>query len=167
MNNLATRTPEATRSGTVALAVPAVMAAFTIITAIGTARMEVPEETDFPGPTFVPWILVAAGALLTVLLAVAAVRHGDVVAKGNTYPTYTDWKAVSWAVGGFLAFGALLDILGWIIAAALLFWTVAHAFASKRPLFDVSVALLASSGIYLIFGVVLDVPLPAGILGGL
>lgn len=153
--------------GKAALSIPGVMGAFTLLTAIGNLRMEVPGDADFPGPTFFPWILVVAGGLMTVLLTVHYLRHPDPHADGDGYPTYTDWQMVGWVVGGFLAFSALLEVLGWILAAALLFWSVARAFGSTRALFDLSAGLLASSGIYLIFAVVLGLPLPSGLLGGI
>ena len=73
-----------------------------------------------------------------------------------------------WAVVvfGFLAFALTLEVLGWILAAALLFWAVARGFGSRRPLFDISLALLVSSAIYLAFTVGLGLTLPSGILGG-
>lgn len=61
----------------------------------------------------------------------------------------------------------LLDVLGWILAAALMFWCVTRAFGGKRPLFDISVALLVSSAVFVVFGVGLDLALPSGLLGGL
>ena len=46
----------------------------------------------------------------------------------------------------------LLDPVGWIIAAAVLFWGVAYALGSRRPVFDIGVRLVMSSVIQLIFG---------------
>jgi putative tricarboxylic transport membrane protein len=52
------------------------------------------------------------------------------------------------------------------VAAAVLFWGVAYALGSRRPLFDVSVALVMSSVIQLTFGYLLGLNLPAGFLAG-
>ena len=84
----------------------------------------------------------------------------------GTYRTYSDWAAVAWCVGGFLAFALTLEILGWIPAAALLFWCVSRGIGSKRPLFDLSLALVVSSVVYLAFAVGLGLNLPSGIIGG-
>ena len=43
---------------------------------------------------------------------------------------------------------------------------MARGFGSRRPLFDISLALLVSSAIYLAFTVGLGLTLPSGILGG-
>ena len=55
-------------------------------------------------------------------------------------------------LASLVAFIVLLRPAGWIIAAALLFWGVSYALGSRRPVFDISVALVMSSLIQLIFG---------------
>ncbi|MEX5260008.1 tripartite tricarboxylate transporter TctB family protein [Kocuria sp. CPCC 205263] len=155
-------------SGRSGLVVPAVMAAFSTYLLIGILTMEVPEGTDFPGPTFYPLILVVAGYVLAVLLTLHYLRtpeHPEEL-SARTWRTYSDWSAVIWTMGGFLAFALTLEVLGWILAAALLFWAVARGFGSRRALFDISLALGLSSAIYLAFTVGLGLNLPSGILGG-
>ncbi|HKO32422.1 MAG TPA: tripartite tricarboxylate transporter TctB family protein, partial [Candidatus Limnocylindria bacterium] len=68
--------------------------------------------------------------------------------------------------GSLVAFMVLLRPVGWIVAAAVLFWGVAYALGSRRPIFDVSVALVMSSLIQLTFGYLLGLNLPAGFLAG-
>ncbi|KXP09880.1 Tricarboxylate transport protein TctB [Tsukamurella pulmonis] len=156
-----------TGNGLGALIVPAILAIASTLVVIGNLTMDV-QSDDSPGPTFFPWLLAIAGYALAVALAVQFVRNPDELARSETkFRTYTDWMAAGWLVGGLVAFAVLLDVLGWILAAALLFWCVTRAFNSKRPLLDVSAGLLLSSAVFLIFGVLLDVPLPSGILGGL
>jgi putative tricarboxylic transport membrane protein len=65
-----------------------------------------------------------------------------------------------------VAFIVLLRPAGWILAAAVLFYGVAYALGSRRPVFDLSVALVMSSIIQLIFGTALGLNLPAGFLEG-
>lgn len=155
-------------SGRSGLVVPAVMAAFSTYLLVGALTMEIPEGTDFPGPTFYPLILTAAGYVLALLLTLHYLRtpeHPEEL-SARTWRTHSDWSAVLWSAGGFLAFALTLEVLGWILAAALLFWAVARGFGSRRPLFDISLALLVSSAIYLAFTVGLGLTLPSGILGG-
>ncbi|GAA1213158.1 tripartite tricarboxylate transporter TctB family protein [Prauserella alba] len=149
------------------LLVPLVVAIVCTLVVIGMVGMEVPPETTFPGPRFFPTILVVAGYALSILLVVHYLRHPDEEATETQYRTYSDWPAFAWVAGSFLAFAVLLDVLGWILAAGLLFWGVARGVGSKRPLFDVSVALLLSSLIYLVFAAGLGVTLPSGLLGGM
>src|SRR5699024_266000 len=95
-------------------------------------------------------------------------RRPEAVAEtsGRSYRTYSDFTALAWVVGGFLAFALLLNPLGWILAAALLFWTAAHGFGSRRPVFDILISLFMSSLVYLIFATGLGLNLPSGLLGG-
>ena len=86
--------------------------------------------------------------------------------SGRRWRTHSDPAALAWTVGGFFAFSLLLPWLGWILAAALLFWCVARGFGSRRPGFDVILALFMSSAAYLAFDVGLGLNLPSGILGG-
>ena len=76
------------------------------------------------------------------------------------------WRSLLWVVGSFLAFALLLEVLGWIIAATLLFVGVVRGFASSRWLFNALVGLTLSSVIYIAFDMLLGLPLPSGILGG-
>ncbi|WP_313564827.1 tripartite tricarboxylate transporter TctB family protein [Mobilicoccus sp.] len=73
---------------------------------------------------------------------------------------------MAWCVGGFALFAATLDLLGWILGAAVLFWCVARGIGSTRPVFDASLALVVSSLVYLAFSVGLGLTLPSGLLGG-
>lgn len=161
-------TPTSWWSGRSGLVVPAVVAAFSTYLLIGALTMEIPEGTDFPGPTFYPLILTVAGYVLAALLVLHYLRtpeHPEEL-SARTWRTHSDWTAVVWSAGGFLAFALTLELLGWILAAALLFWAVARGFGSRRPLFDISLALVLSSAIYLAFSVGLGLNLPSGILGG-
>lgn len=157
----------AERGGYGVLVVPLVLAVASTLVVIGNLTMEV-QSSDNPGPTFFPWVLAVVGYALAAALTVHYLRNPDEVSRAETtFRTYTDWTSVAWIVGGLAAFAVLLDVLGWILAAGLLFWCVTRAFNSKRPLIDLSAGLLISSFVFLVFGVALDVPLPSGILGGL
>ena len=164
------RTPVRTswRDGRSGLLLSLLMVAFSTYLLFGILTMDVGEGTDFPGPRFFPGILMVAGYVLAALLALHYVRSPEHPQETSTrrYRTFTDWSAVLWAAGGFLLFALTLETLGWIIAAALLFWSVAKGFGSRRPVFDISFALLFSSAVYLAFSVGLGLNLPSGILGG-
>ena len=155
-------------SGRSGLVVPLLLAAFSTYLLIGILTMEVPEGTDFPGPKFFPGILMVVGYVLAALLVLHYLRtpeHPEELSE-RTYRTHSDWSAVLWSVAGFLVFALTIEVLGWILAAALLFWAVARGVGSRRPLFDISLALLLSSAIYLAFSVGLGLNLPSGVLGG-
>ncbi len=79
---------------------------------------------------------------------------------------FSDWRALLTVLGSLVAFIVLLRPAGWILAAAVLFYGVAYALGSRRPVFDLSIALVMSSIIQLIFGTLLGLNLPAGFLEG-
>lgn len=163
------------------LTLPALMAAFTIYLVVGLATMRVPEGTDFPGPRFVPGIIAGVLAVLVVAQAVVVLRRHTPLAADRRIPAGRDdlegiagtvtrreglhWPSFAWAVGGFLVFSLLLEVLGWVLGAALLFWCVARAFGSRRVLVDAVVALTLSSLAYIAFDMILGLSLPSGILG--
>lgn len=61
----------------------------------------------------------------------------------------------------------LLNPVGWIISATLLFFIVVRALGSRRTFIDLGVALLFASVIQLAFNDGLGLPLPPGFLEGL
>jgi putative tricarboxylic transport membrane protein len=74
----------------------------------------------------------------------------------------------AFTLGLALASGVLfLERAGFVLTAALLFWLVARAFASPRPLRDAAVGLALSVVVYLAFTRGLGLVLPPGLLGGL
>lgn len=155
------------RSG---LLLPLLMFAFSTYLTIGLIQLAVPEGTDFPGPRFFPGLVAAAGYVLAVLLLLHYLRTPEPVEPewdGAVYRTYSDWAGVAWTVGGFAVFALTLEFLGWILAAALLFWLVARGMGSRRALFDAGLGLVVSSAVYLAFAVGLNLPLPSGLLGGI
>lgn len=170
-----TRHPGATRGdsfwrGRSGLLLAALMAAFSAYLTVGLVQLEIPEGTDFPGPRFFPGLVAAAGYVLAALLVVHYLRTPDTPEAewdGQRYRSYSDWNSVAWNVGGFALFALTLELLGWILAGALLFWFVARGMGSRRPLFDISLAVVVSSAIYLAFDVGLGLNLPSGLLGGM
>lgn len=152
------------RSG---LVMPTVIAAFSVYLLFGVVTMDA-GEADFPGPQFFPTILAVVGLVLAGVIAVGIVRHPEHPENrsGRTWRFHSDFQSLGWTVGGFLVFSVLLPWLGWILAGALLFWCVARGFGSRRPLFDILLALFVSSLVYLAFSVALGLNLPSGILGG-
>nr|WP_269211997.1 tripartite tricarboxylate transporter TctB family protein [Zhihengliuella flava] len=93
-------------------------------------------------------------------------KPGQRPRTGGRIRAYSDWKTIAWVVGGIAVFILTLPVLGWIIAAAGLFWVICKAFGSARPVFDVGVALAFSAITYLAFNVGLGLVLPNGFLEG-
>ena len=183
-------------SGLAELVVPAILVAIAVFLIIGTATMVEPPSVQRPGPAFFPGIVIGLLLIMAVLHTVQTLRtvrarragllrsdqeahldaDGEPIEEIPPDPprgrepwpagAVTDWRAVLTVLGSLVAFMVLLRPVGWIVAAGVLFWGVAYALGSRRPLFDVSVALVMSSVIQLTFGYLLGLNLPAGFLAG-
>lgn len=161
------------------LTMPLVLVAFATYLVIGILSMRVPEGAAFPGPQFFPGIIAAGLYAFAAVLAVGAVREVRATPDALTAeleaertgeeaprPVRVDLRSFAWVVLSFLAFAFLLEVLGWILAAGLLFWCVSRAFGATRPLRGLIVGLTLSSLAYIGFDMALGMPLPSGILGG-
>lgn len=162
------------------LTMPAIIAGFAVYLLVGIVTMRVPAGAAFPGPQFFPGIIAAGLFVFAVSLTVSAIREvratpdplvaeleaaraGDDAAPREVR---VDTVSLAWVVGSFFVFALVLNLLGWIIAASLLFWCVARGFGAKKPLQSLVVGLTMSSVAYIGFDMVLGLRLPSGILGG-
>lgn len=77
-----------------------------------------------------------------------------------------DWRTVSLVFGGLVLFAVALQPIGWLIAATALFWIVCHALGSRRPVFDIAIAVIFASLVQLAFSAGLGLTLPGGLFEG-
>jgi putative tricarboxylic transport membrane protein len=151
------------------LTMPIVLGAFATYLLVNMLLMDVPDSVDFPGPRFFPAIVTAVIYLLVIVQTITSVRHwsaGNLTAESEDAAVRFSWGSMLWVVGGFLGFALLLEFLGWIIAAGLLFWCVAQGFGAKKPIVSLISGLTVSSLAYIAFDMALGLSLPSGILGG-
>ena len=117
------------------------------------------------GPGVVPRIVGAAILILGAMLAREAFTGGfrdvDEAAEAKMP---MDWPAFAWVTAGIIAYGLLVEPLGFIFASVILFVLVARSFNSRRWALNVAVGLVLSSVIFAIFTYGLGLMLPAGIL---
>ncbi|MEV8338795.1 tripartite tricarboxylate transporter TctB family protein [Leucobacter sp. NPDC077196] len=92
--------------------------------------------------------------------------ESDGAASDGARAVKIDWRSLAWVIGSFAAFALLLDVLGWIIAAGLLFWCIARGFGSRKPIASLVAGFTVSSLAYIAFDMALGMSLPSGILGG-
>ncbi|WP_330231118.1 tripartite tricarboxylate transporter TctB family protein [Nocardia sp. NBC_00508] len=122
------------------------------------------------GPKAMP---LAVGALLLVVavtLAVDVLRGGRGEAEAGEdidLATPPEWRTVLLLVGVFVGNIVLIDIVGFPISGALLFWGAAYALGSRHWLRDPLVAVALALVTYVVFVRLLDVPLPGGPLDGM
>jgi putative tricarboxylic transport membrane protein len=136
-----------------------------LVVLVGSFSIDLGAGYDRIGPRFFPY-LVAAGSLLSgALLLKESLRRGK--ASRGEQASRTS-RSVAFTLGlGLASSVLLLERAGFVLTAALLFWLVARAFASPRPLRDAAVGLALSVAVYLAFTKGLGLVLPRGLLGGL
>lgn len=119
-----------------------------------------------PVPVFVGSLMIA----LAVLLAVAVSRGSRGVAEEGEdidLDQRVDVKTVLLLLVVFAANIALIDLLGWVISGALLFYGSAIALGSRHFVRDLVISAVLSVGTFYGFAIGLGVGLPAGILQGI
>ena len=119
-----------------------------------------------PVPVFVGSLLI----LLAVLLAVAVARGSQAEAEAGEdidLSSGVDIKTVLLLIGVFVANILLIDLLGWVISGALLFYGSAIALGSRHFVRDLFISAALGLGTFYGFAIGLGVGLPAGILQGI
>ncbi len=105
---------------------------------------------------------VLAGLLLFGVAAAVAVwreRQGAPAREGLA------WGPLALIGAGAALHVLLAESLGFIVAAAVLFWLVARAFDTRHPMRDAVCALGVAAGSFALFDYALQLPLPTGVLG--
>lgn len=164
-----------------ALILAALVLALAVYLTVGLLTMDVPGSAEAPGPKFYPTILAIGAYLLAALLVLDTLRHPEQetprtpvdtdeeegATLTTTEATPMDPRAVAVSVVSFLAFALVLQPLGWLLSAALLFWIMSWALGATKPVLGLGIGLVLSSAIQVAFSMGLGLTLPSGILGGL
>jgi putative tricarboxylic transport membrane protein len=117
------------------------------------------------GPGVVPRIVGILLLILGAFLVSEAVRGGFLgVDEEAERKLPMDWGAFGWVSGGILAYGVLIEYLGFIISSTLLFVLVARGFSSRRYGLNVVTGVVLASAVFAMFNYGLGLTLPAGIL---
>ena len=108
-------------------------------------------------------LFVLAGLAIFGVAALVNIRKSPV---RSAEPRWPRWRSVALVGVGVALNLAMAERAGFVIASAVLFWFVARAFDERHPARDAAFALAVSVGAYLLFARVLQLSLPAGVLGG-
>jgi len=141
-----------------------------VVVLVDAARIHAPySQSDPVGPRTVPFLVAALLLVCAVGLAVNVLRGGHGEAEEGedvdlTAPT--EWRVVLPLVGTFVANVLLIDVLGWVISGAVLFWGSSWALGSRHPVRDAVISLALPLATFYGFYLALGVLLPAGVLEG-
>lgn len=160
-------------SGTAGVAVPEAVVALVVVglgvfTILDSHRITVPLSANVVGPRVFPYAVGAALALSGAAVLVGALRgHRAAPEAGEDVDTHarTDWPTLAKVVAAFAVHVAVVDTVGWAVAAAALFAGVAWALGGSwwRSLL---LGLVLGLVIEAVFVTGLGVSLPAGVFSG-
>jgi putative tricarboxylic transport membrane protein len=151
------------------LGLAVVVLALGVFVVIGTFDVSAAGSQLGIGPRFFPMLVGGAMMLIGAFYVIDVLRggHGDPEESEDVdADAPTDWRSVGLVSGIFLAFAALLNALGWIIGASLLFFGLSVALGAEHKLRAAVVAVVLGVSTYVLFVKGLGVSLPAGPLSG-
>ena len=76
-----------------------------------------------------------------------------------------DWPAFAWVSGGIIAYGLVIEHLGFVVSSTILFVAVARGFDSRRWLLNAATGLVLAVIVFAIFNYGLGLTLPSGVFG--
>ena len=114
-----------------------------------------------PAAGFFPALLAALLAIISLIVFVDALRSG--VADGVQAERLT-WKKIVLSVGALLVFAFVFERVGYLLATFLFILFLLRAVERRNWGLAVAVAFSASFFSYIVFGLLLGTPLPAGFL---
>ncbi|WP_126425430.1 tripartite tricarboxylate transporter TctB family protein [Brevibacillus marinus] len=117
-------------------------------------------ETDV-GPSFFPRLIAGGLVLLSLIMIAGSFRHRQDNDK-DAAPTL--WGRTILGFVCMFAFLALIYIGGFHLATPLFLFGFMWLYGYRKPMASILVAVLVTLFIYFIFEVLLQVPLPAGVL---
>jgi len=134
------------------------------------ARLNVPySQSDPVGPRTLPFMVSGLLLVCAVALAVNVARGGHGEAEEGEdidLSSPSEWRVVVPLVATFVANVLLIDLLGWVISGAILFWGSAWALGSRHPVRDLAISVGLSLASFYGFYSGLGILLPAGVLEG-
>ena len=119
----------------------------------GGDQLEVPFSYDPLGPKFFP---IAAGVILSILAVFTIIN-----AKKVSFPASNTMLKTGFIVILLVIYQLTFDVLGFLLSTGILVFFISRIFAGK-PLQALSAAVGVSITVYIIFNILLDVPLPVG-----
>lgn len=136
---------------------------------VATTTIQTPVNANTIGPKFFPTVVAGLLIFVSIWLTVDVLRggHGEIEAGEDVeLGSTSDWTTLAILSVVFLAHAALIEPLGFPVAATVLFFGVGAALGSRRWARDLVIAVVLAVLVFLLFVRVLGVGLPAGVLQG-
>jgi putative tricarboxylic transport membrane protein len=140
-----------------------------VFVVIGTLDVSAAGSQLGIGPRFFPMLVGGAMVLIGLFYVIDVLRGGrgdPEESEDVDVDAPADWRSVGLVSGIFLAFATLLNVLGWIIGASLLFFGLSVVLGAEHKLRAAGISVAVGLATYLLFVKGLGVALPGGPLTG-
>ncbi len=157
----------------------------------GNLTMKTSDNGGF-GPQTFPWIVAGICLLGAALIVIETLRHPrpapstpeqdamsgvsvlhdpfdetvapQLKADADEVPKGVNWMKLGTALAALIGFTLILEPVGWLISATLLFWAMSVALGGRRHITGLIMGLGLASMIQVVFSGLLGMSLPAGLL---
>jgi len=117
-----------------------------------------------PGPGFLPLALGLLLILLSLVLLARAITSSLISQKGPGSPLFGGWKKVAYTVSILILGAIFFERIGYLLTFFLLIILLMRGSGPQRWKKILLVAFCFTLGVYLVFVLLLEQPLPRGIL---
>lgn len=175
------------------LVIAAVLVVIAGLLIYGNLTMKVANPGPF-GPQAFPWIVAVICLVAAALIVVEQIRHPRTIADGfnpdpfsgvgvvhdpfdesvapqlkaeaaeDAPPEGVNWVKLGSALASMIVFTLILEPVGWLISATLLFAAMSLSLGGKKVVASLVIGLGLASVIQIVFSGMLGMTLPAGIL---
>ena len=175
------------------LVIAAVLVVIAGLLIYGNLTMKVANPGPF-GPQAFPWIVAVICLVAAALIVIEQVRHPRTIADGfnldpfsgvgvvhdpfdesvapqlkaeaaeDAPPEGVNWVKLGSALASMIVFTLILEPVGWLISATLLFAAMSLSLGGKKVVASLVIGLGLASVIQIVFSGMLGMTLPAGIL---
>lgn len=143
------------------LAIGLGLIALSALLAVGANRF--PPEMGFVIlPAYVyPWIVAGFLGVVGLLLSYQALTGGFRELDSGNGVIPGGKSGAAWVTGGLVGVAVLINLIGFVLAAGLLFACSARGFGSRHPVRDLAIGIALTLPIYWLFNAGLGVSLPS------
>lgn len=152
-------------SGRGELVLAGLLAGLGVVLVVGNLTMQVVGDGGLLGPQGFGWIVAVLSFAVAAQMTYSALTKPREERVTQAAAEATNWTALLTCLGGLLVFTAFLDLLGWLLASTILFAAVSTGLGSRPVLRNVAIGFILASVLQLLFGGVLGLDLPAGVIG--
>lgn len=144
--------------------VSAVMLVAGVVFLVQTFRIP-GEGFDPQGPRFFPLVVVSVWLVLSVFYLVSHIIKTVRDGRGEAAEKFVNMAPTALLVIALIIYAFILDSVGYLISTALFFVVAARLLGSRNLARDITIGVLMSIIVYVVFTQALGVRLPEGIIG--